>query len=88
MTRRTTNHRQRLCAAIAALLAGCGTDTGPGGAVEAPVGAAIAPLVGVQQAKLVASNGKANDFFGNKVVLSGDTALVGASADSVAGGAS
>ena len=38
----------------------------------------IDPLIGVQQAKLVASDGAVSDSFGRSVALSGDTALVGA----------
>jgi hypothetical protein len=38
-----------------------------------------------QQQKLAASDGVANDYFGNSVALSGETALVGASQDDVGG---
>jgi len=38
-----------------------------------------------QQAKLTASDGAADDQFGNSVALSGDTALVGAADDNVGG---
>jgi len=40
-----------------------------------------------QQAKLTASDGAAGDYFGASVALSGDTALVGADNDNVAGNA-
>ncbi|WP_282416490.1 hypothetical protein [Polyangium sp. 15x6] len=48
----------------------------------------IDPLIGVQQAKLVASDHKPNDFFsyfGSSVALFGDTAIVGADADDAYG---
>ncbi|WP_437895446.1 MYXO-CTERM sorting domain-containing protein [Sorangium sp. So ce124] len=38
----------------------------------------IDPLITTQQAKLLASDAAATDFFGDSVALSGDTALVGA----------
>jgi DNA-directed RNA polymerase subunit RPC12/RpoP len=38
----------------------------------------IDPLIGTQQAKLLASDGGAGDQFGSSVALAGDTALVGA----------
>ncbi len=39
---------------------------------------AIDPVIGVEQAKLLASDGAANDKLGTVVALSGDTAIVGA----------
>ena len=38
-----------------------------------------------QEAKLTASNGAANDFFGTSVAISGDYALVGANGDDIGG---
>jgi hypothetical protein len=35
----------------------------------------------IQQAKLLASDGAANDYFGNSISISGDTALIGAEGD-------
>ncbi|UQA56307.1 FG-GAP repeat protein [Polyangium aurulentum] len=65
-------------AALAATLAGCGTDTG-----EAPTRAAPDALVAMERAKLVANDGEVNDWLGGAVSLSGDTALVGATKDDV-----
>jgi hypothetical protein len=47
--------------------------------------AALGPqaLLAVQQAELLAPDGDGADFFGGAVAISGDTALVGASSDSV-----
>jgi len=47
----------------------------------------IDPLIWGQQAKLVASDGAAEDLFGISVSLWGDTALVGASHDTISGNA-
>ncbi|WP_282421188.1 MYXO-CTERM sorting domain-containing protein [Polyangium sp. 15x6] len=48
----------------------------------------IDPLVAVQQAQLLASDGAALDYFGYSVALSGDMALVGAYGHDESGGAS
>jgi len=48
----------------------------------------VDPLCFVEQAKLLASNGAASDWFGYSVSLSGDTALVGAYQDDDNGSAS
>ncbi|MCZ7684310.1 MAG: hypothetical protein M5U28_38260 [Sandaracinaceae bacterium] len=49
--------------------------------------AAHRSLVATEQAKLEASDGATNDFFGTSVALDGDTALVGASYDDTSRGA-
>ncbi|MDC3988437.1 FG-GAP repeat protein [Polyangium jinanense] len=64
-----------------------------GGRIELRVAASgaafpvrIDPLVALQQAKLVADDAAADDYFGHSVAISGDTALVGSYDDDNAGG--
>ena len=42
------------------------------------VASSLAAVPNIQQAKLTADDGAANDLFGRSVAISGDTALVGA----------
>jgi len=68
--------------AVLVLMAACGTDV----ALDphpASVDSSFNRIVGVLQAKLVASDGAGDDRFGGSVSVSGDTAIVGAFADDV-----